>query len=295
MYIDIGDTKLFFEVYGSKLVPAGAETVVKPTVIFLHGGVGFFDHTVYVDFWSQFADVAEVIFLDHRGGGRSHCDDQSTWNLKQWGDDIYQFCQKLHIEKPILAGISFGGMAAMSCVIQYPDFPGALIMTDTDAHIDQEHMLELVKQKAVENNKSPDELVAITKQILSGPITAEISGKYFFDVLNLFGNPDHVLDKFENTDPNLVNLTLGEDFLTGELLTFDYRDQLKKTPCPVLFLSGDQGPMHSVKTAHELIAAFPEDNIQYQIFENAKPACYEFYPEESAKLIRDFIIGLTAK
>lgn len=292
MHIDIGDTKLFFEVYGSKLVPAGADTQVKPTVIFLHGGVGFFDHTVYIDFWSQFADVAEVIFLDFRGSGRSPCDDRSTWNLKQWGEDIYQFCQKLHIEKPILAGISFGGMAAMSCSIQHPDFAGGIVLTDTDAHIDQEHMLELVRQKAIENNKPADELVAITKQILTGPITDEVSAKYFFDVLNLFGNPEKVLDKFENTDPSLVNLVLGEYFLTGELLSFDYRDQLKNTACPVLFLSGDQGPMHSLKTAHELIAAFPKDKIQYKIFENAKPACYEFYPEESAKLIRDFICAI---
>jgi len=180
----------------------------------------------------------------------------------------------------------------MSCSIQYPDFPGAMVMTDTDVYIDQEHMLNLVQKKAIENNQSPDELVNITKQILSGPITEDISEKYFSDVLNLFGNPPEILDKFNNPDPKLLNLQLGELFLTGELLTFDYRDKLKGTQCPVLFLSGDQGPMHSIKTAKELIAAFPEDKIQYKFFENAKPACYEFYPEESLEIIRNFIESL---
>ena len=91
-----------------------------------------------------------------------------------------------------------------------------------------------------------------------------------------------------------VNAKLGESFLTGELLTMDFRDKLKKTQCPVLFLNGDQGPMHSLKTAKELIAAFPESKIQYEIFKDAKPACYEFYPEQALELMKRFITKLNA-
>ncbi len=291
MRINIGDIELFFEVYGEKLVLAGSNTKEKPTFIFLHGGAGFLDHTPYVEFWSQFSDVAEVIFIDQRGSGRSPCHDAKTWNLKQWGDDIYHFCQVLNIKKPIVGGISYGGMVAMSYAIQYPEHPAALILSDTDAHIDRNHMLHLIEDKLKEKNKSVEEGVAITNQFLDGPITEEVINKYFYDILPLFGKPVEILDDFSLVDPDVVNLKLGEDFLHGELLSFDFRGQLKKILCPTLFLSGDQGPMHSLKTAKELIAAFPKDKIQYKIFEGAKPACYELYPAEAELLIRGFMRG----
>ena len=85
---------------------------------------------------------------------------------------------------------------------------------------------------------------------------------------------------------------IGEYFLSGELLKFDYRSKLKNTKCPVLFLSGDQGPLHSLKTAKELIAAFPEDKIQFNIFKDAKAACYELYPQEAEKIVKNFIGSL---
>ena len=113
------------------------------------------------------------------------------------------------------------------------------------------------------------------------------------NVLRLFGKFIEIIDDFSLVDPTFVNVKLGEYYLTGELLQFDYRDKLKNTQCPVLFLSGDQGPMHSLKTAKELIAAFPQDKIQYKIFEGAKPACYEAEPKEAEKIVKDFIKSLS--
>ena len=42
----------------------------KPTLILLHGGPGM-DHSIYKPGYSALADVAQVIYLDHRGNGRS--------------------------------------------------------------------------------------------------------------------------------------------------------------------------------------------------------------------------------
>lgn len=289
MHIDICDTKIFFEVFGSKLIPAGPDTKEKPTFIFIHGGAGFLDHTTYLKFWSQFADVAQVIFIDARGSGRSQNDNPDTWNMEQWGKDIHLFCQALNIEKPIVGGISFGGMVAMSYVHQYPDHPAGIILTDTDVKVDRDEILRLVTEKLRENNQPIESGLAITKQFLDGPWTDEVVRAYMNDILNLFGNPPAILDDFTLPDPKYTNSKLGERFIQKDLFEYDYRNKLSNTPCPVLFLSGDQGPMHSLKTAKELIAAFPEDKIEYHIFENAKPACYEFCPERAAEIIRQFI------
>ena len=240
-------------------------------------------------FWSRFSDVAEVIFINSRGGGRSIDADKNNWTLKQWGKDIYDFCQALNIENPIVGGISYGGMVSMSYSMQYPNHPRALILSDTDVHIDREHMLSLVKEKLIAHGKPVEAGLKITNQILDGPITDELFKQYFYDVLNLFGEPDEVIDDFSLMDPKLVNYDLAVHFMNGELLSFDYRNKLKGTQCPVLFLSGDQGPLHSLKTAKELIRAFPEDKIQAHIFDGAKPACYEFEPKKAEMLIKSFI------
>ena len=71
MYITVNETKLFFDVYGSKLSIKPDKVEKKPTIIVLHGAHGCSDHTNYVEFWSQFSDIAQVIFLDQRGCGRN--------------------------------------------------------------------------------------------------------------------------------------------------------------------------------------------------------------------------------
>lgn len=81
MYIDIRGCKLFFDVYGSKLDILADTVKEKPTLLVIHGGHGLADHTLYPEFWSQFQDVAQVVFLDQRGCGRSECDDPQQWNL----------------------------------------------------------------------------------------------------------------------------------------------------------------------------------------------------------------------
>jgi hypothetical protein len=45
---------------------------------------------------------SQIVYLDHRGNGRSESGDKERWTLKRWADDVYGFCQVLEIEKPIV-------------------------------------------------------------------------------------------------------------------------------------------------------------------------------------------------
>jgi pimeloyl-ACP methyl ester carboxylesterase len=93
--------------YGSKLDVLESSVREKHTLIVLHGGPGLVDHTLYVSFWSIFSNIAQVIFIDQRGSGRSNIKEHPYANLAQQGKDVYLFCEQLGIEKPILAGISW--------------------------------------------------------------------------------------------------------------------------------------------------------------------------------------------
>jgi pimeloyl-ACP methyl ester carboxylesterase len=66
MRIKIGDSWLFFDVEGAKLRPEGPRMKEAPTVLLLHGGPGF-DHSTFKPVMSALADVAQLVYLDHRG------------------------------------------------------------------------------------------------------------------------------------------------------------------------------------------------------------------------------------
>ncbi len=91
MRVLVNGVRLFFDVEGSGLVPDGPAMRGKPTIVLLHGGPGF-DHSIYKPVLSSLADIAQVVFLDHRGNGRSDPGPQSSWTLAQWGDDVHAFC-----------------------------------------------------------------------------------------------------------------------------------------------------------------------------------------------------------
>ena len=117
-----------------------------PTVILLHGGPGF-DHSNFKPDFSRLAEVAQVVYLDHRGNGRSDRGDPEKWNLPQWGDDLRAFCEALEIERPIVLGDSFGGMVAMSYATRHPDHPAKLVLSSTAAVSRQDRSLEMFEKR----------------------------------------------------------------------------------------------------------------------------------------------------
>ncbi|MCE3238980.1 MAG: hypothetical protein K0R24_1961, partial [Gammaproteobacteria bacterium] len=146
MYIALPDgTKIYYNVNNDEKPIDSSNEVL----ILLHGGPGLVDHTVYVHFWLKLSGIIQVIFIDMRGHGRS--DGQYTpesWTLKQWGQDVYDFCKALSIEKPIIAGVSFGGWVALSYAIQYPKHAKALMLCHTEAKVDIEIRKRAYSRKA---------------------------------------------------------------------------------------------------------------------------------------------------
>jgi len=155
MQIEVNNTRLFFDVYGAKLNVTPNGITEKPTLVVLHGAHGLADHTLYVEFWSQFADIAQVIFLDQRGCGRSDPGKPSEWNLKQWADDLHKFFLKLGIEKPIIAGVSMGAHVMCDYISQHADYPGGLIFCNTEAKFSLNKLCEKLKQLGA-NQKTID-------------------------------------------------------------------------------------------------------------------------------------------
>ncbi|MFN5453987.1 alpha/beta fold hydrolase [Bradyrhizobium sp.] len=80
MRVLVNGVRLYFDVEGAALVPDGPAMRQKPTVLLLHGGPGF-DHTSYKPAYSALTDIAQLVYLDHRGNGRSEDGPQELWTL----------------------------------------------------------------------------------------------------------------------------------------------------------------------------------------------------------------------
>ena len=116
MRVSVGDCRLYVDVEGLALVPDGPTMRERPTVVVLHGGPGF-DHTGLKPDFGALTDVAQVVYYDHRGHGRSDRSGPDRWNLDQWADDLVALCDALGIEHPVVCGVSFGAIVAPSPIV----------------------------------------------------------------------------------------------------------------------------------------------------------------------------------
>ena len=132
MHVSVNGVRLFFDVEGAKFVPDGPVMREKPVLLMLHGGPGA-DHSIYRPAYSALADIAQIVYLDHRGNGRSEDGPRESWNLAQWGDDVRAFCDALGIVNPIVLGASFGGMVALAYATRHPAHPSKLVLISTEA------------------------------------------------------------------------------------------------------------------------------------------------------------------
>jgi proline iminopeptidase len=283
MRIEVNGIRLFFDVEGAKLVPDGPVMREKPTLLLLHGGPGM-DHAHYKPAFSRFAGVAQVIYLDHRGNGRSARAGVSTWNLAQWGDDVRVFCDALQIEKPIVLGTSFGGLVAMSYATRHPDHPGKLILASTEARAVTERVLA-----AFERLGGP-EAHAIADRFLAHGDSHALND-YARVCLPLYtrrvpmdrealarclANPDVLLHYFKMPG--------------GESSTVDFLGDLARVQCPTLVLAGEDDPITPIQSAEDIAAALPPHLVRFERFPNTGHTVFDDEPR-AYDVIRAFILS----
>jgi len=79
---------------------------------------------------SHFRERYRVLAYDVRGHGRSVSSDQPS-TIELLADDLRALLDQLHIQKPIVCGLSMGGMIAQIFAAKYPDGLSALVIADS--------------------------------------------------------------------------------------------------------------------------------------------------------------------
>lgn len=282
MFVDLGGQRIFFDVIGSKLEPDGPRMREKPTLIVMHGGPGF-DHSGLRGDFDGFADIAQVIYIDHRGNGRSVPSDARTWTLAQWGDDVRKFCDVLGIERPIVLGQSFGGMVAQSYATRHPDHPRALILSSTAARMDFATSLKLFEKKG-----GPEALSVATRMWELG--TDDAFDTYMRVCMPLY-NTTAKADGADVRSRATMRREVYRHFsLPGcEIRRMDFRAELKKILCPTLILAGAEDPITPPHLSQELLTCINEGIATLQIYDECGHGAFRDDPQLVLRAIRDFV------
>ncbi len=286
MHVTVNGVRLFFDVEGASLVPDGPRMREKPVLLLLHGGPGF-DHSMFKPTYSALSDIAQVVYLDHRGNGRSDPGARETWTLAQWGDDVRGFCDALGIVRPIVLGVSFGGMVALSYATRHADHPGKLILISTEAkagtHIDRRVALferfggselgTLARKRFLEGHADQASLDARRRlafpHYTRKPRNPEIGQRVITrpDVLQWFTQPG------------------------GEAHTFDLTSRLAAIRCPTLVMGGEDDPMIPIECQADIAAALPGGLVRFERVPDCGHAVMPDAPERALAAIRDFILA----
>jgi pimeloyl-ACP methyl ester carboxylesterase len=291
MRVSIGDVRLFLDVDGEALRPDGPRMRQVPTLLLLHGGP-LIDHSMFKPQYSELRDVAQLVYLDHRGCGRSDRSTPDHWNLAQWAADVRTFCDALEIQKPIVMGVSFGGIVAMKYAAAFPDHPSRLILVSTVAKWRFDRMLAAfeslggleARQAAQRFWEDPTPPNRSEYFLICGPLLLAITQRRPWNL-----SVEEATELVNSNKRLTTNRDLSDFFIAGENRTFDLLPGLRQIGCPTLVLAGDADPLTTPADSEDIVSALPKGLSQYERFSGAGHGIVHDSPEPFFAAIRRFI------
>lgn len=280
MRIQLGDSRLFFDIEGSKLRPEDQRMREVPTLVLLHGGPGF-DHSSFRPTMSPLAGVAQLVYLDHRGQGRSDRVAPDRWKLDNWADDLKDFCDALEIRHPIVMGNSFGGFVAMAYAIRHPEHPGKLILSSTAARQRLDRALPVFERLGGVSAREAAQRFWRTP-------SDETRVEYMRVCLPLY-NRIRVPGDADAMARTVFNLELMDHFVNGEMRAFNLLPDLGRIQCPTLVLAGEDDPILPIEDSEDIARAIPQHLLHFERFANAGHGVFRDDPERALAVIREFI------
>ncbi|WP_146347092.1 alpha/beta fold hydrolase [Falsiphaeobacter marinintestinus] len=282
MRIKVNGVRLFVDFEGAGLVPDGSEMREKPTLIVLHGGPGA-DHSIYKPgYGAHLSDLCQILYLDHRGNGRSDDGDPALWTLAQWADDIAALCDQLDIVRPIIFGASFGGFVAQAFATRYPERLGGLILSNTAAKVDFETMYAAFERiGGAEAGKAA--------RTYWGAPTSQSRAAYAQICLPHYGvtEPDPAFwARIIKKDP----VALHFNGPANEMGRFDFRNDLARVTSPAMVVSGDRDPVMPDAFAAVIVDSLANATpLTYHCLESAGHVPQFDTPDLYFQLLRDFV------
>ncbi|MGE3920441.1 MAG: alpha/beta fold hydrolase, partial [Gammaproteobacteria bacterium] len=162
MKASIRGTEIYFDIAGMQFAPTKNGFEERPVLFLLHGGPGG-SHLRFKLTSLELQDVAQLVFIDHRGCGLSKRTKTSEYTLENNIEDIESLRRHLGLKKISVLGTSYGGMVAQGYAIRYQQNLDKLILCVTAPSY---HFLE--EAKANLSLRGTPEQIKIAKPLWNG-------------------------------------------------------------------------------------------------------------------------------
>lgn len=272
--------QLFVDIEGPGLVPDGAVMREKPSLILLHGGPGY-DHSGFKPIFSGLADIAQIVYYDHRGHGRSSRCAPSQWTLDTFADDIVRLCSALGIRRPIVLGQSFGGFVAQRYIARHPRHAAKVVLSSTSPHLGLDRKLAMFQRLGGAVAR------AAAQAFWSRP-SAATWAPYQQHCMALYNSR-------APADPLARGRTVFNEAILfasagGEQQTMNLLPGLAAAACPVLVMAGEDDPVCPLSDALDIAAALPPQHLQMARFADAGHGTWRDQPDAAMARLREFIL-----
>lgn len=269
MKVRVNGAELFFDFEGPKLALEGPWVRERPTVLLLPTGPGV-DHSLYREHVGPaLSEVAQVVYLDLRGAGRSDWGTPRDWHLDTWVEDVGAFCDALELTDPVVLGTGIGGVVALLLAARRPELVERLVLVSVVArHVHTRSIAEFDR--------------------LGGPEAGEVAARYFAEptetnfaefmrvCVPLYTRVPTPADTVARIE---MNLALAAHWEATTARTFDVRGEAANVRCPTLVLAGEDDPSATIAGAEELVAALPADRVRYERLSDAGHGVFRDRPE----------------
>ena len=192
-------------------------------ILLLHGGPGSTHN--YMELLDPWAEKRPVITYDQLGCGESFVEGRpDLWVMDTWLDELENLREKLDLTEVILLGQSFGGMLALSYVLERrPSGVRGLVLSSTLSNAslwgrEQHRMLDLM-------GLSEDDVDTYMQKLCAGPYTEE--------------SPE-CLRRTKRSGTESYTTAWGPNEFTpvGTLSGYDLTERLSEIRIPTLVVSG---------------------------------------------------------
>ncbi|PLQ00271.1 alpha/beta fold hydrolase [Cupriavidus pauculus] len=236
MLATLNGTELFFDIDGEGFRPTRGALLEKPVLVVIHGGLGF-DHGYLKPGLSALRDLAQVLYVDLRGQGRSGRPPLETCTLEQMADDVAALCAHLGVGPVHVFGHSAGGFVAMHLALRHPNLVRGLVLCSSSPTV-QPIMDDGDEPAPSLASRAPPVTMAVASRVFRGDITADSVAAFFRDVGPYYAAPAHMDVPPTITALSIASVDMMRHFMTVLAPAYDLRSDLGRIGVRTMVLVG---------------------------------------------------------
>jgi proline iminopeptidase len=229
----VNGTELFFDVEGAGWWPDGDVLVEKPACFVIHGGPAM-DHSYFKPWLTPLADELQLIYVDHRGTGRSGEADPESYRLETMADDLDALRDHLGLERVDVMGNSYGGFITLTYALKYPASIGRLYLVGTSAsHRFGDAAMANLEVRATQAQKD-----AIARELDGLLTTQEEFAEMWQTIMPLYFHDYDAAQGQEIVARVLGNPATSATMFRIDMPFYDVEDRLGTIEAPTLIMVG---------------------------------------------------------